>query len=186
MKNIFFTKAALAVFCLSLCLTMTGCKKDAEEVSSETEVVTETATESETETAASSTESEITSETESEKTSEVETEIVTKETETEVTIEAKNLTIMIVNLTGVDLGGFAYINPLTDEQENTGSFEDGHSYTLDLVWPVEKEEFEWALYNMDGKLAIEGSSNMTEAVNGATIVINGDGEQVTDVSVDFN
>lgn len=188
MKKKFYICFVSALLSVAL---VSGCAKNDKNVDTESEskVVTEIETETETQTeteAATETEAETEVTTEAVTETEIATETeITTEITTEVTVEAKDLTVTVYNFTGVDLGGFSYIAPLTGEQVNTGKFENEHSYTIELVWPLDETEFKWALYTAEGKLAIEGSSDFSAAENTATIIINGDGKNVTDVSVDF-
>ena len=105
-------------------------------------------------------------------------ETATTETDT------KSLTLNIVNMSGVDIGMFSVIDPVTGEQANLSSLANEESISIEANWPTSVNEFQWALYNMDGGLCIEGKTNISTAETSATLVLTGDGN-VEDVEEIF-
>ena len=105
-------------------------------------------------------------------------ETATTETDT------KSLTLNIVNMSGVDIGMFSVIDPVTGEQANLSSLANEESISIGANWPTSVNEFQWALYNMDGGLCIEGKTNISTAETSATLVLTGDGN-VEDVEEIF-
>ena len=105
-------------------------------------------------------------------------ETATTETDT------KSLTLNIVNMSGVDIGMFSVIDPVTGEQANLSSLANEESISIEANCPTSVNEFQWALYNMDGGLCIEGKTNISTAETSATLVLTGDGN-VEDVEEIF-
>lgn len=99
-------------------------------------------------------------------------------------IDTKSLTLNIVNMSGVDIGMFSVIDPVTGEQANLSSLANEESISIEANWPTSVNEFQWALYNMDGGLCIEGKTNISTAETSATLVLTGDGN-VEDVEEIF-
>lgn len=163
MKRICIKHLMLAVT-LSGCLLLGGCKSNS------------TATEGPSLSSESSSQAVSVSETAT--TESPETEAVSEETET------KSLTLNIVNMSGVDIGMFSVIDPVTGEQANLSSLANEESISIEANWPTSVNEFQWALYNMDGGLCIEGKTNISTAETSATLVLTGDGN-VEDVEEIF-
>ena len=105
-------------------------------------------------------------------------ETATTETDT------KSLTLNIVNMSGVDIGMFSVIDPVTGEQANLSSLANEESISIEANWPTSVNEIQWALYNMDVGLCIEGKTNISTAETSATLVLTGDGN-VEDVEEIF-
>lgn len=173
MKRIYMKHLILAVT-LSGCLLLGGCRNNStatEDSSSSSEVSSQTASTSETAI-----------------TEVPETETVSPETETASTetteADTKSLTLNIVNMSGVDIGMFSVIDPVTGEQANLSSLANEESISIEANWPTSVNEFQWALYNMDGELCIEGKTNISTAETSATLVLTGDGN-VEDVKEIF-
>ena len=173
MKRICIKHLMLAVT-LSGCLLLGGCKSNS------------TATESPSLSSESSSQAVSVSETAT--TESPETEAVSEETETASTetteTDTKSLTLNIVNMSGVDIGMFSVIDPVTGEQANLSSLANEESISIEANWPTSVNEFQWALYNMDGGLCIEGKTNISTAETSATLVLTGDGN-VEDVEEIF-
>lgn len=89
----------------------------------------------------------------------------------------------LVNICGVDVGMFSMIDPVTKEQVNVSGIANGESITVGANWPKDETTLQWALYNKDGELCIEASSDITGITESATVVISGDGD-VEKVDVD--
>lgn len=112
-------------------------------------------------------------------------ESIEKNTDTDAKPETpettRELSIHLVNTCGVEIGMVSYINPATKEQVNVGELPDGTLLTLDFVWPSDVAEFQWALYNTEGKLCMECTTDISEASTAATLILTGEGnvESVT-------
>ncbi|MDY5775958.1 MAG: hypothetical protein SPK14_09050 [Lachnospiraceae bacterium] len=87
-------------------------------------------------------------------------------------------------MSGVDVGMFSVIDPVTGEQANLSSLANKESISIEANWPNSVNKFQWALYNMDGELCIEGSTDIHTAKTSATLVFTGDGA-VEDVKESF-
>lgn len=94
------------------------------------------------------------------------------------------VTVMVINMTNVDIGMFSIIDPASKEQLQISKLDQSSSITIDINWPKDESELDWALYNKNGELCIEGSSDLSGMTESATIVFSGDGN-VDTVEVDI-
>lgn len=88
-------------------------------------------------------------------------------------VETKALTISVLNLSEVDAGMFAVIDPVTGEQMNIDGMTSGETISLECNWPVDTAEFQWALYDLQGELCIEASTDLTAAKDKISLVLVG-------------
>lgn len=112
------------------------------------------------------------------------TETVAEE-KAEESLETKAITISVLNLSNVQIGMFSVIDPATGEQINLDSLEPGQSVSLDCNWPSDVSQFQWALYNMDGELCIESSTDISEAKKSVALVLSGE-DNIEDVQALFD
>lgn len=112
-----------------------------------------------------------------------ETDTETAATSTETTqaaesteyAERKSIIITATNECGVDIGMFSVIDPISGEQYNISAIEDGQSVSMPVEWPVDITDFQWALYNQNGELCVEATTDISQAENGVTLLLTGDG-----------
>lgn len=90
--------------------------------------------------------------------------------------DTRSLTLSVVNMCGIEIGMVAVIDPVTGEQVNLDSLSDQESISLEADWPSSVTEFQWALYNTDGELCIEGTTDISAANTSATLLLTGDGD----------
>ena len=95
------------------------------------------------------------------------------------------LVLTAINLTGIDIGMFSVIDPATGEQANIGGLKSNEKYTFECNWPKDTKEFKWALYNMDGELCIEATTDISNAKQAAFLVMLGK-DSVQDVKVYYD
>ena len=164
--------------CLTLCSCTSSQPSDASDTSSDTQV-SSLPTESEPEES-------IVETSESPESSEPSLDLATEESsagtgDADVQETARDLSIHLVNTSGVEVGMVSYINPATKEQVDVGALPDGTLLTLDFVWPLDVAEFQWALYNTEGQLCMECTTDISEASTAATLILTGEGnvESVT-------
>lgn len=93
----------------------------------------------------------------------------------ETSIETMSISIQIVNMCGVDIGTFSVIDPANGEQINIDSIANEEIMSIDANWPVDTENFQWALYNQSGELCLEGSTDITGVTSRVLLVFTGDG-----------
>lgn len=93
----------------------------------------------------------------------------------EVAPETMSITIQVVNMCGVEIGTFSVIDPATGEQINMESIANQEMLSIDADWPVDTETFQWALYNQNGELCLEGNSNIAGVTSRATLILTGNG-----------
>lgn len=89
--------------------------------------------------------------------------------------EVRVITLSVINLCGADIGMFSVIDPVTGEQINLDSLADGETLSLEASWPEDATELQWAVYNLEGELYMEGSTDITSAEASATLLLMGDG-----------
>ena len=90
--------------------------------------------------------------------------------------DTRALTLSVVNMCGIEVGMVAVIDPVTGEQVNMDSLSDQESISMEADWPSSVNEFQWALYNTDGELCVEGTTDISSAQATVTLLLTGDGD----------
>lgn len=96
-------------------------------------------------------------------------------TESSEYAERKSIIITASNECGIDIGMFSVIDPISGEQYNISAIADGQSVSMPVEWPVEITDFQWALYNQNGELCVEATTDISQAESGVTLLLTGDG-----------
>lgn len=96
-------------------------------------------------------------------------------TESSEYAERKSIIITATNECGIDIGMFSVIDPISGEQYNISAIADGQSVSMPVEWPVEITGFQWALYNQNGELCVEATTDISQAESGVTLLLTGDG-----------
>ena len=96
-------------------------------------------------------------------------------TESSEYAERKSIIITASNECGIDIGMFSVIDPISGEQYNISAIADGQSVSMPVEWPVEITDFQWALYNQNGELCVEATTDISQAESGVTLLLSGDG-----------
>ena len=96
-------------------------------------------------------------------------------TESSEYAERKSIIITATNECGIDIGMFSVIDPISGEQYNISAIADGQSVSMPVEWPVEITDFQWALYNQNGELCVEATTDISHAESGVTLLLTGDG-----------
>lgn len=96
-------------------------------------------------------------------------------TESSKFAERKSIIITATNECGIDIGMFSVIDPISGEQYNISAIADGQSVSMPVEWPVEITDFQWALYNQNGELCVEATTDISQAESGVTLLLTGDG-----------
>ena len=96
-------------------------------------------------------------------------------TESSEYAERKSIIITATNECGIDIGMFSVIDPISGEQYNISAIADGQSVSMPVEWPVEITDFQWALYNQNGELGVEATTDISQAESGVTLLLTGDG-----------
>ena len=96
-------------------------------------------------------------------------------TESSEYAERKSIIITATNECGIDIGMFSVIDPISGEQYNISEIADGQSVSMPVEWPVEITDFQWALYNQNGELCVEATTDISQAESGVTLLLTGDG-----------
>ncbi len=154
---------------VSCCLLFGGCGQSGVSQDSVSQPATETAISAEATTESSD---KISAETSSEPSSES-AEAPSGET---ADADTRTLTLSVVNMCGIEIGMVAVIDPVTGEQVNLDSLSDGESISMEADWPSSVTEFQWALYNTDGELCVEGKTDISAAKTSASLLLTGDGD----------
>ena len=154
---------------LSCCLLLGGCGQSGASQDSVTQPTTEATVSAEAAT-------EFSDKTSAETSAEASTGS-TEITSGEVTeADTRTLTLSVVNMCGIEIGMVAVMDPVTGEQVNLDSLSDGESISMEANWPSSVTEFQWALYNTDGELCIEGKTDISAAKTSASLLLTGDGD----------
>ena len=93
-----------------------------------------------------------------------------------------NITITVINTSDINIGMFSAINPLTKEQMDLNRLDSGTSISFECNWPSNETTFYWALYNEQGDLCLEASTDMSAATKSAILLLRGEGT-IDDVDV---
>lgn len=96
-------------------------------------------------------------------------------TESSEFAKRKSIIITATNECGIDIGMFSVIDPISGEQYNISAIADGQSVSMPVEWPVEITDFQWALYNQNGELCVEATTDISQAESGVTLLLTGDG-----------
>lgn len=96
-------------------------------------------------------------------------------TESSEYAERKSIIITATNECGIDIGMFSVIDPISGEQYNISAIADGQSVSMPVEWPVEITDFQWALYNQNGELCVEATTDISQAESGVTLLLTGEG-----------
>ena len=96
-------------------------------------------------------------------------------TESSEYAERKSIIITATNECSIDIGMFSVIDPISGEQYNISAIADGQSVSMPVEWPVEITDFQWALYNQNGELCVEATTDISQAESGVTLLLTGDG-----------
>ena len=107
--------------------------------------------------------------------SEESTEAAVDSTESSEYAERKSIIITATNECGIDIGMFSVIDPISGEQYNISAIADGQSVSMPVEWPVEITDFQWALYNQNGELCVEATTDISQVESGVTLLLTGDG-----------
>ena len=99
-------------------------------------------------------------------------------------VDTYDLQITFANQCNVDIGMLAIKDPLSGEQTEVAPIAAGEAVELAVAWPVDATEFHWALYNADGELYMECTTDITVASTEATITLLGDTE-VTQIQEEY-
>ena len=85
-----------------------------------------------------------------------------------------NLTICYINLLNADIGMICMIDPVTMQQINVDALPSGQIISTDLRVPTDDKEIKWAIYNKNGELYSESSTDVSSAQSSVWIIIKGD------------
>lgn len=96
-------------------------------------------------------------------------------TESSEYAERKSIIITATNECNINIGMFSVIDPISGEQYNISAIADGQSVSMPVEWPVEITDFQWALYNQNGELCVEATTDISQAESGVTLLLTGDG-----------
>jgi len=180
-------KCLLLSCTLAACLLLNGCGTDSETSTNTAPVAENTASEppansSKTEneaTDASNTESEAStttdSATENTPSTETDSNVENEPSSNDSASNTKQLTISVFNMCGADFGMFSVIDPATNEQINLNAVGHEESLSFEAAWPIEITEFQWAIYNQNGELYMEGKTDITAANTDVALLFTGDG-----------
>lgn len=64
----------------------------------------------------------------------------------------------------------------TSEDTRTLTLSDQESISMEADRPSSVNEFQWALYNTDGELCVEGTTDISSAQTTVTLLLTGDGD----------
>lgn len=86
------------------------------------------------------------------------------------------LKIIFTNDLNVEIGMISLIDPITDEQVNVSGLLDGEYIAIDSYIPKDTKELKWAVYNTNGDLYCESTTDLEKANESVWMILCGDGE----------
>ena len=92
----------------------------------------------------------------------------------------------LTNLDSVSVSGFGTFSaekkeehisfdPVTKEQVNVEGITNGDSLSIQANWPSSISDFQWAIYNKNGDLYTEATTDISQANESVIITLQGDG-----------
>lgn len=84
------------------------------------------------------------------------------------------LTVCYINLLSADIGMICMIDPVTMQQINVDALPSGQLISTDIKVPTENKEIKWAIYNKNGELYSESTTDASSAKNSVWIILKGD------------
>lgn len=100
-------------------------------------------------------------------------------------VETRPITITVINLSNTDVGMFSIIDPLLKEQTDVGQVDAEGTLSIQCNWPIDEKELQWAVYDMQGELLLESTTDITECEKNISILLSGE-ITIDDVDVLFN
>lgn len=98
--------------------------------------------------------------------------------------DKKDVEVVFTNICGVDFGLVSIFDPVSKEQINIDSLLKGEAITMNMLWPRELYEFQWAVYDTEGNLIAECNTDIAEAEDYVAIALLGN-NAFEDVDVEF-
>jgi len=86
------------------------------------------------------------------------------------------LIISFVNDCGADIAMLAVIDPVSCKQVNIDALAAGETLSITSNWPGGISDLSWAVYNANGDLVAESTTDISKAKSHATITIIGNGD----------
>lgn len=100
-------------------------------------------------------------------------------------IETKPITITVVNLSTVDVGMFSVFDPQLNQQTDVNEIAADGTLSFSCNWPVDITDLQWAVYDTQGDLLLESTTDITECKELMSILLSGE-STIDDVDVLFN
>lgn len=100
-------------------------------------------------------------------------------------VETKLISITVINLSKAEVGMFSIIDPLLKEQADVGQVNAEGTLSFQCNWPVDEKELNWAVYDKQGELLLESTTDLTECKEVVSIMLSGE-DTIDDVDTFFN
>lgn len=84
------------------------------------------------------------------------------------------LTVCYINLLNVDIGMICMIDPVTMQQINVDALPAEQLISTEVNVPTENKEIKWAIYNKNGELYSESTTDVSNAKSSVWIILKGD------------
>lgn len=85
----------------------------------------------------------------------------------------RDLVFEVVNATNCDFGAIALIDPKTQEQVLLDGVQKEQNLSLDITWPKDVPEMNWAVYDTEGNLYMEGLTKLEEDKSHVILTLEG-------------
>lgn len=100
-------------------------------------------------------------------------------------VESRTIAVTILNLSSVNAGMFSVLDPVLNTQADISALAPEGTLSFDYNSPLTKNEFQWAVYDTDGELIIESSTDISTCEKKLSIILSGT-DTIDDVDVFFD
>lgn len=102
--------------------------------------------------------------------------------------EASDINTLLIgyrNLLDTDIGMICIIDPVSNQQINVDALPAGETITSEISVPASAKELKWAIYNENGELYSESTTDITTASDSVWFILKGS-NSVENIDVLFN
>ena len=100
-------------------------------------------------------------------------------------VETKPITITVINLSKADVGMFSVFDPLLNQQIDVNEIASDGTLSFSCNWPIDVKNLQWAIYDKEGDLLLESTTDITECEEKISILLSGE-NTIDDVDVLFD
>lgn len=99
--------------------------------------------------------------------------------------ETTPITITVVNLSKTEVGSFSVFDPQLNKQIDSNQIASDGTLSVSYNWPINVKDLQWAVYDTQGNVLLESSTDITECKELVSILLSGE-DTIDDVDVFLN